>query len=238
VGARPSPGSAGGASVMKAVRVPSRLLRGVVAHLPPEAVNETAVLSYTHANPFIRWLFWQRLDTALDLARIGPNDRVLDFGTGSGLLLPSLQASAAHVTATDLDVSPSRQLIAAMNLSVDLIDASALAAWAGDHAGQVDVIMALDVFEHFTATELDTVSARLRPLLAPGGRLVVSGPTESLAYQIGRLIAGFRNTYHYRSVFDIDAQLRQSWVPDEARFLPLVPRAFLLTRYLPRPTGG
>jgi hypothetical protein len=67
--------------------------------------------------------------------------------------------------------------------------------------------------------------------MAPGGRLVVSGPTESMAYQIGRRLAGFRNTYHYRSVYDIDAQLRQHWQPQATRFIPPLPRAFLLTAY-------
>lgn len=218
---------------MKAIRVPRHLLRQVVAHLPGEAVNHTAVLSYTHSNPLIRWLFWRRLDTALGLARIRRNDRVLDFGTGSGLLLPSLHAVAKQVTAADLDVTPSRQLINTMNLPTDLVSAADFPTWVAGHAGQVDVVMALDVFEHFVAEELEAVSVQLRSLLAPGGRLIVSGPTESFAYRVGRMIAGFSNTYHYRSVFDIDAQLRCTWAAEEATFLPVVPRAFLLSRYVP-----
>ena len=216
---------------MTFVRVPEDLLRRVVAHLPREVVNETAVPSYTHANPLIRWLFRKRLDTALALARIQRTDRVLDFGTGSGILLASLARLAGHVAATDLDVTPARQLVAALGLPVEIVGPAEYPAWSADHAGQLDVIMALDVFEHFTAGELATVSARLRALMATGGRLVVSGPTESTAYQIGRRIAGFRNTYHYRSVFDIDAQLREHWRPEATRFVPPVPRAFLLTSY-------
>jgi 2-polyprenyl-3-methyl-5-hydroxy-6-metoxy-1,4-benzoquinol methylase len=203
-------------------------------HLPREAVNETAVPSYTHANPAIRWLFRKRLDTALALARLKPTDRVLDFGTGSGILLATLSGAVAHVAATDLDVAPARQLVASLRLPVEIVDVEHFPAWVTAHAGQIDVIMALDVFEHFTAEELRTVSARLRSLAAAGGRLVVSGPTESVAYQIGRRVAGFRNTYHYRSVFDIDAQLRDDWVPEATRFVPLVPRAFLLTSYVLR----
>jgi SAM-dependent methyltransferase len=208
-------------------------LRQSVAHLSGEAVNHTAVLSYTHSNPMIRWLFRKRLDTALALARIRPNDRLLDFGTGSGLLLPSLHALGKQVSAVDIDVTPSRQLIDTLNLPTELIAADDFPTWVAQHAGQVDVVMALDVFEHFVAEELEAVSVQLRSLLAPGGRLIVSGPTESVAYRIGRMIAGFSNTYHYRSVFDIDAQLRRTWTGEEATFLPVVPRAFLLTRYVP-----
>jgi SAM-dependent methyltransferase len=219
---------------MTLVRVPEDLLRRVVAHLPREMVNETAVPSYTHTNPLIRWLFRKRLETALELARIQGTDRVLDFGTGSGVLLASLVRMAGHVAATDLEVTPARQLIAALGLPVELVGPAEFPAWIASHTGQLDVIMALDVLEHLTAEELETVSAPLRALVAPGGRLVVSGPTESAAYKLGRRIAGFRNTYHYRSVFDIDAQLREHWRPQATRFIPLVPRAFLLTSYVVR----
>jgi 2-polyprenyl-3-methyl-5-hydroxy-6-metoxy-1,4-benzoquinol methylase len=217
-----------------AVRVRRDLLREVVAHLPRAAINETAVPSYTHPNPFIRWLFWKRLDIAVGLARIRPTDRVLDFGTGSGILLPTLQAKAAQVWATDLDVSPAQAFTRVMHLATSIVPAGEFEAWASAHAAALDVIMALDVFEHLSEAELPVVGRKLRSLLAPGGRMVVSGPTESPMYKLGRLIAGFRNVYHYRNVFDIDAQLREDWVAEEARFLPVLPRAFLITRYVPR----
>lgn len=218
---------------MKAVRVSRHLLREVVSHLPQAAINETAVPSYTHVNPFIRWLFWRRLDTALRLACIRPGDRILDFGTGSGILLPTLHARAAEVWATDLDVSPARALVAALRLPTRIVPAEEFAAWRQVHAGAIDVIMALDVFEHLSARELPVIGRQLAALLAPGGRLVLSGPTETTMYKIGRFLAGFRNVYHYRSVFEIDAQLREDWVAEESVFLPVIPRAFAITRYLP-----
>src|SRR5215468_6727195 len=119
---------------MKAVRVPRHLLRDSVAHLPGAAINETAVPSYTHSNPFIRRLFWQRLDTAVELAQIRPGDRVLDFGTGSGILLPTLQERAASVTATDLDVSPSEALARALSLSTTIVPSTEFDVWTQAHA--------------------------------------------------------------------------------------------------------
>jgi ubiquinone/menaquinone biosynthesis C-methylase UbiE len=108
-----------------------------VAHLPAAAVVETAVPSYTHANPLIRRLFWKRLDMAIGLAEIRPTDRVLDFGTGSGILLPTLQQQARSVSATDLDVSPSQGLARTMNLSVSIIPGAEFNAWADAHVGAI-----------------------------------------------------------------------------------------------------
>jgi 2-polyprenyl-3-methyl-5-hydroxy-6-metoxy-1,4-benzoquinol methylase len=159
---------------------------------------------------------------------------VLDFGTGSGILLPSLHAHAAEVSATDLDVSPAQTLVNILGLPTHIVPPEGFAAWRAENAGRIDLIMALDVFEHASADELPVVSKELHALLAPGGRLVVSGPTETPMYKLGRFIAGFRNVYHYRNIFDIDAQLQACWMAEETRFLPRLPRAFLLARYVSR----
>jgi 2-polyprenyl-3-methyl-5-hydroxy-6-metoxy-1,4-benzoquinol methylase len=219
---------------MNAVRVPSRVLRRAVSHLSRAEINETAVPSYTHSNPLIRRLFRRRLEIALDLMRIRPGDRVLDLGTGSGILLPTLHRYSDQVWATDLDVSPARSLVEALHLPTQIVPPETFAVWCSQHASAIDVITALDVFEHLDGKQLPLLAGQLRALLAPGGRLVVCGPTETPMYRLGRFLAGFRNDYHYRSIFDIDAQLRRSWIAEESRFLPRLPRAFMITRYTPR----
>ena len=223
---------------MRAERLPPALLRRAVEGLPAGAIAETAVPSYCHPNPLLRWLFWKRLDVALELAALSPADDVLDFGCGSGVLLPSLHAAARHVVATDLDIGPARSVVAALDLPTELVPADRFAAWSAAQPGRFGCILALDVLEHVEDDELSVLAGRLRALLAPHGRLIVSGPTESVMYQVGRFVAGFHGGYHHRSIFDIARVLRRAWDPEEERVVPRLPlpRAFLVTRY--RPIGG
>ena len=51
----------------------------------------------------------------------------------------------------------------------------------------------------------------LLALLKPGGRLVVSGPTENILYQIGRKLAGpeYSGEYHERGIAEIKRALNR-----------------------------
>ena len=53
------------------------------------------------------------------------------------------------------------------------------------------------------------VSAEFVRLLKPDGRLIVSGPTESVFYRAGRRLAGFSGHYHVRNIYDIESHLSQ-----------------------------
>src|SRR5206468_7978931 len=159
------------------------------SELSPADLDETAVPSYCHRNPLIRWVFWRRLDVALELAGLEPGESVLDFGAGSGVLVPSLERVASRITAVDVQLGPCRALCARLGLRAELIPLEALAAWAQGNAARLDCIFALDVLEHVVDGELAPLLVRFRSLLGPGGRLVVSGPTESRPYRIARRLA-------------------------------------------------
>ncbi len=98
--------------------------------------------------------------------------RVLEIGFGSGSFLAWARARGAEVAGIEIIES---LLEAARREGVELID-PAIEDIAGDHAGQFDVIVAFDVFEHFP---LDVVVSRLaaaRTMLKPGGHLVLRFP--------------------------------------------------------------
>lgn len=196
--------------------------------------DEMAVPSYCHANPLIRRLFWKRLQLGLELLRPSGSERCLDFGAGSGVLLPALSKRCARVYAADLLPEPARRMVERRKLAnVQVLDSPlpALEAFGGE---RLDAILALDVLEH--VDDLSGVIRHFVSLLRPGGRVIMSGPTETPVYRLGRVLAGFagKGHYHHTNVFDIRARFLEAGfrVTDERRLprAPL-PRLFLVDRF-------
>jgi len=220
----------------RVIRLTRPTLRGVTTTLSKSAIAEMAVPSYCHFNPLIRWLFWRRLDQAWRLAGVRTGESVFDFGIGSGVLLPSLKPLARRIAGSDLHLAPARAMAAHLEMWVELVGCDGLAKWAALNAGQFDCVFALDVLEHVETDELRQLSTVFRQMLRPNGRLIVSGPTETFAYRVGRKLAGFRNDYHHRTIYDIDNELGRRWNRGGAVVAPPwpLPRAFLISRYEPR----
>ena len=216
-----------------AVRVSPAELRAATAALSTADRAEMAVPSYSHPNPLIRWLFWQRLDTAVRFADLQPGVSVLDFGTGSGILLPSLATVAKRIVATDIELAPSQATAEARSIKVEFVTIPDFRQWTTRNPGSLDCIFALDILEHVEGEELLDLSDAFRSLLRPSGRLIVSGPTETVFYKLGRALAGFKNEYHHRNIFDIDRALVTQWRIAQRTYLPRfpLPRAFVITRY-------
>src|SRR4030067_1374791 len=88
-----------------------RATRKVLASAPPRSLDEAGFPAYSHPNPVINWLFWQRLRrTMAYLERHAPYESALDFGCGSGVMLPFLGRHAKHVGCLDTDLSPFQQM--------------------------------------------------------------------------------------------------------------------------------
>ena len=181
------------------------VIRKVLAETEQGRLDEAGFPAYSHQNPLINWLFWQRLYKAMNyLERNAPYEHILDFGCGSGVMLPFLCRISTHVTAMDIDLLPferiNRQRPFPANLEVFNAQEVKLTNLP---QSSFDMIVATDVLEH--VDDLPGTLNDMRALLKPNGQIIISGPTENIFYKIGRALAGpeYSGDYHERSILEV-----------------------------------
>src|SRR5690606_10871443 len=161
-------------------------------------------------NPLINWLFWQRLRKVMEYVENNQYENILDFGCGSGVMLPFLSSISKQVIAIDVDLLPiqSVQKYIPIANNVQIKDATKISI-SDLPKDSFDLIVALDVLEH--VGDLPKTLSELFSLLKPNGQLIVSGPTENILYQIGRKIAGpeYSGAYHERGVAEIKNEIHK-----------------------------
>jgi SAM-dependent methyltransferase len=192
-------------------RLPDDLLRRMADRLDDHDRDEMAIPSYLHPNPAMRWMAWRRLEVLVahldDVCRHRrPSETtLLDFGCGTGVLFPVARTLAHTVIGVDPVLDAARLLLEERPELADVAlhtpeEADAAVA---DHS--IDVILAAEVLEH--VEPLGPALERFRRWLAPGGRLVISLPTENRLYRLGRRLAGFEGHYHHANAASITRDL-------------------------------
>lgn len=184
-------------------------IRKVLDETERGRLDESGFPAYSHPNLLINWLFWQRLRIAINyIENHAPYQNVLDFGCGSGVMLPFLSKHSLEITAIDIDLVPLGHMRKYIPIAenVRVLDANQVSL-SQLTPSSFDLINALDVLEH--VDDLARTTGELLNLLKPGGRLVVSGPTENMLYRIGRKLAGpeFSGDYHERGIAEIRHEL-------------------------------
>ena len=142
------------------------------------------------------------------IEKLAPYEKVLDFGCGSGVMLSFLAQHSGHVTAMDIDLVPLERVKKYIPLEENILVLDANQVPISQLTPKsFDLINALDVLEH--VDDLPRTLSDLLNLLKPGGQLVVSGPTESVLYRIGRKLAGpeYSGDYHERGIAEIKREL-------------------------------
>jgi len=181
------------------------VIRKVLAESEQGRMDEAGFPAYSHPNPFINWLFWQRLHKVMDyIERDAPYEHVLDFGCGSGVMLSFLCGISNRVTATDIDLLPFERVsrLRAFPTNLKVHDAREVTLRDLPKAS-FDIIVATDVLEH-----VDDISGTLidmKALLKPGRQIIISGPTENILYKIGRKLADpeYSGDYHERGILEV-----------------------------------
>ncbi len=173
----------------------------ILATAYSENLAEAAFPAYSNPNPLMNFLFWQRIYHVVQyIEQKGNLEKVLDFGCGSGVMLPFLAERANQVIGVDIDLEPIKKveeyILFPKNISFQ-------ETYQDIPKKSLDLIIALDVLEH--VDNLDQELAKLSSLLISGGEIIISGPTENLFYKLGRFLAGseYSGDYHVRNIYDI-----------------------------------
>lgn len=181
------------------------VIRKVLAESELGRMDEAGFPAYSHPNPLINWLFWQRLRVVMNyIEQDAPYEHVLDFGCGSGVMLPFLCEISTRVTAMDIDLLPFERVSSQQAFPANLTVHDAREVTLKDlPQTSFDLIVATDVLEH--VDDLPGTLADMQALLRPGGQIVISGPTENIFYKIGRALAGpeYSGDYHERGILEV-----------------------------------
>lgn len=185
-------------------------IQQVLSETEKGRLDEAAFPAYSHKNPLINWLFWQRLRKVMEFVENYQYENILDFGCGSGVMLPFLANISKQVVAIDVDLLPIQRVQKYIPIAnnVQIKDATKINI-SDLSKNSFDLIIALDVLEH--VSDLPKTLSDLFSLLKPNGQLIVSGPTENILYQIGRKIAGpeYSGAYHERGIAEIKNDIRK-----------------------------
>lgn len=152
---------------------------------PKYAELSEIVPEYESRNPLVRWIFLERLQICLRLARLdGPAPlKLLDLGCGEGRMLRLLREADPRHEVTGMDHNPNVLSISIPGVKMgqaDITDPGSLPAEAFDR------IFCLDMLEHLK--QVSGPIATLKKALKPGGLLILSAPSENAFHKFCRLL--------------------------------------------------
>ncbi len=152
----------------------------------------------------IAWSHRSRFEVGLRLARHYSGGRhVLDYGCGDGSFLAMLSDENDNAPRAAVGAELSEGLVEDCRRRLggrDRLDFLLVAELEEErHRAAYDLVVCMEVLEH--VVDAAPIVARLKRVLAPGGRLVISVPVETglplLVKQAARRVAGWRGIGDY-----------------------------------------
>lgn len=196
-----------------------RIDRRLMAKLAREHGHADTPIVYHDRQWLVRELFWRSHDSLLDLSRPPSRKRVLDFGGGNGVLLPTLSPRFDEVVCVDLHARMAREVVRLFELpNVEVMEGDIFQLKLPD--GHFDTIIAASVLEHIE--DLPPLAAEIARLLAPGGELLVNVPSENRFYELGRRVFRYiKPADHYHDAGYVTDTLRSHLRLDKKRHFPV-----------------
>lgn len=186
-----------------------------------EEIEESCIPSYVHGNRPAAWVAWQRNKAAARLYRQhAPNGPILDFGAATGEVGHLIDKRGAyHIIEQDEVLAKAcGEWQTAQRHSIETAE-----------AGSYATIFALDSLEH--NTNIPELVERLAALLRKDGIFILSGPTESRFYRLGRRLAGFSGHYHHSNIFDIEGIFQPHFERIDTVRVPVFPALFRVSAW-------
>lgn len=195
-------------------------------YLPLKLVPE-----YYSSNPILRHIFRKRLAIAMKMAHLQESDILLDIGTGPGLLM--LGASNQVNVALGLDIHQMLPSVKQMLNSLGVKNYGLIRADANDMPiknESISMVFALDVLEHIPTAAM--AIQEINRILKEDGRAVISIPTETLFYRLGRLVfklaKGPCAGEHFHDFHSINSMLSKHMKVKERRGIGRIAALFIL----------
>jgi len=173
---------------------------------------------YFSLNPLVRFINWKKLDSVFSLFSPWGRDRILDFGSGNGVMLPTMSDEFDTVVGIDLCTTAASRMSQAYRLrNVFLVAADGMEL--PFHDDSFDAVMATSTLEHFR--DIEKAVAEIVRITKRGGLLFFLSPTENAFYRFGRWLFRYKKPVdHYHSAKDIEGVLEKYYTVELKRNFP------------------
>jgi len=201
----------------------SYFMGSTLVKIPKETLEEYSQYGYVDSPVYhdgvwlVRKLNWAKLAALLNLLP-SYGGRILDFGCGNGVMLPTFSKLFDEVFGIDLHVRSASGLVKDYQLeNVELrnVNAYYLPFWDN----MFDVVWASSALEHFQ--DVDAAIFQIKRVLKPGGILLFLSPSENWFYHMGRKICGYEKPKdHYHTAKEIEKLLDLNFTPEVKKSFP------------------
>lgn len=164
---------------------PPKALMPTAPRKTPEELQ--ALYGSAYVDTFNSTQLLARIERLLSLCKVGKDDKVVDFGCGSGLLMGYLAPRAHSYIGVDfsqafIDTAVARQQqLGLANADFRCAD---IKLFCQQHQGEFDAAFALDFSEHVYDDEWLQILASIRSSLKPGGRFYLHTPNREFVVEV------------------------------------------------------